>query len=266
MTFRSRRTMSGSVLPARPARPAPGQIDLWILDAAPAQAEFARRIVENIPVLDDSARRRADRFVHPRLRDGHLVAQVALRLAISRYLGTDPGQPVLTRAACPTCRRDHGRSLIAGSGADSLQFSVAHAAGLAVCAIAASPVGLQMADQHTVSWHAVDGLLHPAEKVLVERVPADRRPLAALTCWVRKDAYLRGSDIGLDVDPAAVYVGLGPAFAEGASARALTPAGWGLLPVSIPGVLAAAALALPDGVSRPLLHARYTDLGKLLPQ
>jgi 4'-phosphopantetheinyl transferase len=93
----------------------------------------------------------------------------------------------------------------------------------------------------------LDTALHPNERLAIGALPPDERRSAALRCWVRKEAYLKGIGTGLGIDPAGVEVGLGPAIDPSPGRPA--PDGWTIVDLDAgPDHLVSVAVA-PGGAA-----------------
>ena len=186
-------------------------------------------------VLDAAERQRAARFVRPADRDRYRVAHVGLRQLLGAYLGIAPADVELTREPCPGCGREHGRPAVVGT---PLHFSLSHAGDLVVFAVADTPVGVDV--EEVPSSDVLPGLtavLHPLERAELEALALDERAWAFARCWTRKEAFLKGTGMGLGGDPTGVCVGAGP--------EPLAPAGWQLADVAVAdGYAAACAVRL----------------------
>jgi 4'-phosphopantetheinyl transferase len=89
-------------------------------------------------------------------------------------------------------------------------------------------------------------MLHPVEQSELDRVGAldpTRWGVAALRCWVRKEAYLKGTGMGLGAGTAADYVGLGPGYPAGPG---VPPTGWTIQSVPVPEAYDAAVAVRTD--------------------
>lgn len=213
----------------------PGEAHIWVLprpwthtDPAPLPvAELAPDEHEHAAGLG----RTGDRV-------RYLSAHVALRRLLSAYTGIAPGRLRIGRDACPCCGGPHGRPVLLGGGPGLPHFSLSHSHQVAVVAIAAGPVGVdvrRVPAAQTVRLCVPD--LHPAEQAELAALPARRRPAAFARLWTRKEAYLKGLGTGLRRDLAADYLGGVP----GSPAR---PAGWSVTDLpGPPGHAAAAAVA-----------------------
>lgn len=245
-------TTDPAALPVPGHRPAQGAAEVWVLPASPDRADAAERFRW---VLDPAERERADAFSRPRDRTTYTVAHAGLRLLLGRYLGLPPEDVVTSRADCPLCGEPHGRPVV--DARPELCFSLSHTRGLAVCAFAVSPVGVDVESSAAEAAAELTVLLHPAERAAVDALPEVRRSAAFLHCWVRKEAYLKGLGVGLGVPLDSVDVGLGEEFgAPGPDPAGLE--GWGLAPVPVPGGNASAvALLLPSGAG-PVRAERHT--------
>jgi 4'-phosphopantetheinyl transferase len=145
---------------------------------------------------------------------------------------------------------------------------MSHSGDCVLYALAGTPVGADIESPSARhSRFDLASYLHPDERDAVAALPAGRRPAALLNCWVRKEAYLKGTGAGIAAGVGSVHVGLGPAFPD--DRPSATPEGWTLLDVAAPrGHVAAVALASGDGGPMPAmepLRPRLLDLGAQLP-
>ncbi|MFF7634242.1 4'-phosphopantetheinyl transferase family protein [Kitasatospora sp. NPDC008050] len=227
----------------------PGQVEVGWVAVTPANAVAAEAAAAG--VLDETERQRAAAFRRDEDRALYQVAHVALRRVLAERLGRAAAAVTFRRAVCPGCGQLHGRP--EPVDAPGLEFSLSHSGNLALIALAADPVGadVERADAFAPGAGAeVTTQLHPAEQAelaaLADPSP-QHRAAAAVRCWVRKEAYLKGTGMGLGRGVAVDYVGLGPGFETSARpSGALPPAGWELRSVEVPsGYDAAIALRLP---------------------
>ncbi|AXE24100.1 4-phosphopantetheinyl transferase [Streptomyces globosus] len=158
--------------------------------------------------LDAAEQRTAAAFHSEQEGLGYMTAHVALRTLLGAALGRAPEAIRLVRRPCPDCGGPHGRPAVGGS---ALHFSLARTGGLALIALAARPVGVdieRVPDPDTAERLASE--LHPRERHELAALPAGSRPGAVARIWVRKEAHSKGLGIGLarplDLD----YVGAGP--------------------------------------------------------
>jgi 4'-phosphopantetheinyl transferase len=219
-------------------------VEVWQVPVTGAGAAAAAAAA---PVLLDRAEQaRAAAFRRPVDRTLYQVAHVALRTVLGERLGRPPAELAFHQAPCPGCGEPHGRPEVAGP----VHFSLSHAAGLAVIALADSPVGVDVEGREVFAGQAgqdVAGMLHPVERSELDRVGAldpTRWGAAALRCWVRKEAYLKGTGMGLGRGAGADYVGVGPGFGITPEAAPAAPAGWRLQAVEVPEQYDAAVAVL----------------------
>ncbi|MFE0464226.1 4'-phosphopantetheinyl transferase family protein [Kitasatospora sp. NPDC058965] len=234
-------------------------VALWRVPVTGANAAAAAAAATRL--LDRAELARAAAFRRPVDRTLYEVAHVALRTVLAERLGARPAELRFGQGPCPGCGEPHGRPEVAGP----VEFSLSHAAGLAVIALADTPVGVDVEGREVFAGQAgqeVAGMLHPAERAELDRVGAsapDRWSAAALRCWVRKEAYLKGTGIGLGRGAGAEYVGVGPGFgavAEGPAA----PAGWQVHAVEVPEQYDAAVAVLAPAEPRLAVTVRELAL------
>ncbi|MFI6343997.1 4'-phosphopantetheinyl transferase family protein [Streptomyces sp. NPDC050560] len=187
------------------------------------------------PLLDAIESRRAAALRRPEDRRAYVGAHIALRRVLGAHLERTPAGLEFVRETCPTCGGPHGRPAVAEGG---VHFSLSHGGGLALIALAATPVGADV-ERLPVSEVVTEtmGVLHPDETAQLTRLPGAGRPAAFARAWTRKEAYLKGLGTGLSRDPNLDYVGTGPEPAGGLP-------GWTLHDVAVPaGYAGAVAVA-----------------------
>lgn len=146
-------------------------------------------------LLGEAERARADGFRRPEDRRLSLVASLAVRAVAARSLGVAPAD-VPVRRRCPRCGGPHGAPYVERGPL----LSVSHCAGVVVVAACPLPVGVDAEPVDRTDVHDVAGLLLDPD----EPVPAD--PAGLLRTWVRKEAVLKATGVGLTVDLATVRV------------------------------------------------------------
>jgi 4'-phosphopantetheinyl transferase len=143
--------------------------------------------------LSEEESDRARNFVHEKDRRCYTVAHASLRVLLSRYTGV----------AGPTlrfCNGPHGKPSLANSGARTISFNLSHSSDLAI-------VGVSMPAQLGVDieqLRLIDGagaiarcFFAPAENAALAMVPLAERAAAFLTCWTRKEAFVKALGGGL---------------------------------------------------------------------
>ncbi|MCT6780052.1 4'-phosphopantetheinyl transferase superfamily protein [Streptomyces sp. CS7] len=214
----------------------PGVVHLWVLHAE------LPGVVEGLGcegALGTEETARAAAYRRPRDRQTYIAAHLALRSLLSAYTGIAPDRLDLGRAPCPRCRGRHGPPVLRSVPAHAPHFSLSHSHGLAVVALAASPVGVdvQRAVREESALRCL-GALHPYERQQLTELNGHQLTLGFGELWVRKEAYLKGIGTGLCRGVAADFLG---APTPAAPPR---PEGWSVHNVPLPhaGHLAATAL------------------------
>ncbi|MFI6037322.1 4'-phosphopantetheinyl transferase family protein [Streptomyces sp. NPDC051315] len=227
-------TASWSQLGAEP-RLRRGRLDLWLLPAPETAGLHGPLAVHE---LDEAERVRADAFRRPADRERYVVAHIALRRLLAAYLGTTPQDIAFARADCPRCGSPHGRPVLVDSSA---HFSLSHSPGAVLVGVACSPVGVDVERLPRPERVEVCApALHPSERRELEEHTAGDRPAVFARLWTRKEAYLKGTGIGVGGWMSDVYLG-----DEGAHSPS-RPAGWTVVDVPCgSGHAAAAAIQGP---------------------
>ncbi len=203
-------------------------LHLWVLDAAhpgsvqPEHSHLDRHEVARAAMV----RRRRDRA-------RYVLAHVALRVLLGRYLALAPADVVYRREPCPRCGGPNGRPALDGAPRP-VHFSLSTSGDLILIGIATAPVGVDIeipARADTV--RDVGELLHEAERAELLAAPASERATVFTRLWTRKEAYLKGVGVGVGHGLATPYVGSEP--------RSAAPRGWSVLDVAVPHPYAAAA-------------------------
>ncbi|MFD7031471.1 4'-phosphopantetheinyl transferase family protein [Streptomyces sp. NPDC059917] len=216
---------------ALPAAGGPGHgpvVQLWLIDLASSQGDPA--------ALDEEERRRARAFVREADRIRYRAAHIALRELLGAFLGLAPAVVALSRALCPACRGPHGRPVVAGSVPGAPHFSLSYAGDTALAAFAVTPVGVDIERVPSLATAMdVADTLHPLERAELLALPEPERPRAFARCWTRKEAYLKGTGLGLTEGADEPYVGC--------AAAPVRPAGWAVHDLAPgDGLLAAVAV------------------------
>ncbi|MFC0598885.1 4'-phosphopantetheinyl transferase family protein [Streptomyces palmae] len=233
-------------VPAVPRHlPRSGEVAVWLLHL-PSAAEAA---AERDGVLDAEEVRRVARFRDPLHRERYVTAHVGLRVLLGGYLDADPAEIEFTRELCgmPDCDKPHGRPALRGH--QGLHFSLSHAEDAALIAVADTTVGADIESRNTQrGGFDLTRKLHPDEQAAIAALPAELREEAFLSCWVRKEAYLKGIGTGLPGGLASNHVGLAEGLAPDGS---YVPEGWSLIDVDAPEGYQAAVAVRAGSDGRP---------------
>ena len=171
-------------------RIAPGHINLWraSLDLPSGQVRELERCLSP----DELAR--AKRFVVRSARDRYTVARATLRNILARYVSEAPADLRFGYA-------EHGKPHLTHPGS-SIRFNLSHSHGLAVYALTSDqPVGI---DVEFLNRRKIVDRLRIAYRFFSDReyntlaaMPPYQRDRAFLTCWTRKEAFVKAIGQGL---------------------------------------------------------------------
>ncbi|MCT9011173.1 4'-phosphopantetheinyl transferase family protein [Streptomyces rhizosphaerihabitans] len=218
-----------------------GDLAVWLL-TPPAEAPLA------LDELDATERRRADAFRRRGDRTLYVAAHIALRRLLAGYLRTSAKELAFARADCPRCGGPHGRPVLSGAGPDAPHFSLSHSRGAVLVGVARAPVGVDV--ERLPRPERVDvcrSALHPWEQRELAALRAPDQPARFARLWARKEAYLKGTGVGVGGWTSEVYLG------EGGPGAPPRPDDWSVVDVpSGPGH--AAAVAMKGAASRTTVY------------
>jgi len=204
----------------------------------------------DVSVLDEQERRRGAKFVRAADRHSYLAAHIGLRRVLSQHLDVAPGQLAFHREPCPNCAAPHGRPAVAGADRP-LHFSLSHGGDLVLIGIAGAPVGVDVEAVPAAQVAAdLSTRLHPSEQR--EIAAAEHPGLAFARVWTRKEAYLKGTGVGLSRGLTSDYLG--------GTGLAALPAGWSVLDVPVPPGYAGAVAVLGAEPETRVLELPPTEL------
>jgi 4'-phosphopantetheinyl transferase len=170
----------------------PGTLHLWSIPldlAEPLHPEWDA-------CLSDDERNRANRFVHARDRRRYRVAHAALRLLLARYTGKDA-------RALSFVLGPQGKPDLEDEHAPAISFNLSHSGELALLGVS-SPGRLGVdVEQIRVMEDAMAiarSFFAPAEEAALAAVPLADRDRTFMTCWTRKEAFIKALGGGLSID------------------------------------------------------------------
>jgi 4'-phosphopantetheinyl transferase len=194
------------------------------VDEVSATVEVLRAVAVN-PALVAHLLTHSERARHSALTDSGSRARVAtgralLRTAAARRFGVPPTEVALDYR-CVVCGGPHGKPELRTTNA-SLHASVSYSGTVVLVAVADVPVGV---DVEQCSATAFAGFESIALSALERADSAPMAPERRAELWVRKEAVLKISGVGLSVAPETVHIG------RAASGRVQVPesvvaAGW----------------------------------------
>ena len=129
----------------------------------------------------------------PAVRRQRLVTAIAIRTALGRRLGRDPGSLRFNRDS-------NGKPALAPGEGDGVHFSLSTSAGRGLVALSSNgPVGVDL--EHVAPLPEFERIASSrfarGETAAIMRLPADQRLRTFYECWTRKEAYLKASGAGL---------------------------------------------------------------------
>ncbi|MGZ8413174.1 MAG: 4'-phosphopantetheinyl transferase family protein [Gemmatirosa sp.] len=183
---------------------APGPcVSVWRVDLdAPDVADLRS-------LLSDEELARSARFRRDQDSWRFVAARGALRALLGARLGEAPGRIRLAVDA-------RGKPALHAAHGSTVQFNVAHTDGLALIALADGvAVGVDVERVRDAVAHeliSAAGVLAPAERRSLLRLPPGSRPRAFFACWTRKEALLKGRGDGLATALSSFVVPVDPAL------------------------------------------------------
>jgi 4'-phosphopantetheinyl transferase len=186
---------------ARSAGPpvlAPGEIHVWQLDLAgepPADAHAH---------LQPSERTRAQRFAFDRDRNRYIHARLGLRRLLALYMDSRPREVKIDLDA-------NGKPFV--DAIPGFGFNLSHAGDLGIAAFGLPrSIGIDIEEMVPPPGmrELAASLFTARELASLAAVPDQSLGRPFLTCWTRKEAYLKALGLGLGREPNSVDVGTEP--------------------------------------------------------
>jgi 4'-phosphopantetheinyl transferase len=221
-------------------------IDVWhgSLDLPP---ELRRRLED---VLSEDERERADRFRFERDRSRYVVGRGLLRTLLAAYVGRPASELVFSYS-------DFGKPALVGEGP---RFNISHSASTVLFAFSPSfdvGVDVELIQPDFVADRIAERFFSPHEVAALGALPAGDRLHAFLTCWTRKEAFLKARGDGLTLELDSFDVTLTPGEPPQLLRTAWAPEerhAWRLVDLSDPARGHIAALAAPASTWQCLVH------------
>jgi 4'-phosphopantetheinyl transferase len=137
------------------------------------------------------------RFHFQKDRNRYALARGLLREILSHYGGIHPGE-------LRFCYGAHGKpALAAERGDERLSFNLSHAHGAVVYAVTRGRevgVDLEYVSGDIDDRELAERYFSPREASVLGLLPSGLRQKAFLTCWTRKEAYVKSRGEGLSLD------------------------------------------------------------------
>ena len=195
-----------------------------VLDDAVVEVRGAYLNVEAVvcdavsSVLSDAERGRAAGFRFAQHRQSYLFARAGLRLLLGERLGVEP-------AAVELVETSYGKPRLGPMHeATGLEFNLSHSGSLVLYAFTrGATVGIDCEEIRDVpdADQLAARFFSATEAAALRALPADRRQLAFLACWTRKEAFVKALgqglshpldsfDVSIDPDTPARITRIGP--------------------------------------------------------
>ncbi len=145
---------------------------------------------------------RADRFRFERDRSRYIVGRATLRLLLARYMGAEPAELEIGYGEFDKPYLDGGPS-----------FNLSHSGHVALYAFAAAGelgIDVELDDADLSREQIAERFFSPVEVGVLRALPTDVQPRAFLTCWTRKEAFIKARGDGLSLALESFDVTLAP--------------------------------------------------------
>jgi 4'-phosphopantetheinyl transferase len=173
--------------PGMPAVLPRHEVHVWRGSLSRPAAEVAR--LRGLLAPDE--RLRADRYRFERDRSRYIVGRATLRLLLARYLDAAPGELEFGYG-------EFDKPYLAGGPS----FNLSHSGAVALYAFAGAGelgVDIELDDADFASERIAERFFSPAEVGVLRSLPAESQPRAFLTCWTRKEAFIKARGDGLSL-------------------------------------------------------------------
>jgi 4'-phosphopantetheinyl transferase len=158
-----------------------------IVDIPPTRLQVYRNI------LSDAERQRAERFRFPQHQTRFIAARGMLRSLLGHYLALAPQDIELDIGP-------QGKPFVRNPVARPLYFNVSHSQKIALFAFSHdSEIGIDVeGSKPGLDYHSVGKRVMSAqEQQWIQSLPASKQKAAFLTCWTRKEAFVKALGSGL---------------------------------------------------------------------
>jgi len=146
-------------------------------------------------LLSRDERERAAKFRYAKHRQHYIVARATLRRLLAERLRIAPRavEFVETKYGKPRLAPVHGSA--------DVEFNLSHSGSLAVYAFTsgrAVGVDVELIREVPDADDLAERFFSPTETASLRALPPDRRSLAFLACWTRKEAFIKALGLGLN--------------------------------------------------------------------
>jgi 4'-phosphopantetheinyl transferase len=181
-----------------------GEVHVWIAGLDRSAEQIARMSLS----LDREEIARAARFRTDEHRNRFIVSRAAQREILSGYGGVDPASITYEYSA-------HGKPSLraSGTGLDSIRFNVTNSVNRALVAVAwEREVGVDVEAQRTIrdAGALARRFFSPSEYAALQTMHDEAVERAFLSCWTRKEAYVKAIGLGISMQLAGFDVNVEP--------------------------------------------------------
>jgi 4'-phosphopantetheinyl transferase len=167
-----------------------GEVHVWTASLE----RSTERVAQMRGLLASDERHQADRFRFERDRARYTVGRALLRALLSRYVQAPPADLDFEYGEYRKPMLAHGP-----------WFNVSHSGPTALFAFtSATEIGVDVELDHAdfARERIAERFFSPSEVHVLRSLPADAQPRAFLTCWTRKEAFIkaRGDGLSLPLD------------------------------------------------------------------
>jgi 4'-phosphopantetheinyl transferase len=146
-------------------------------------------------VLTAEERGRAERFYLRHLGARYVVGRGLLRVLLGRYLGAPPNEIEFTYG-------EHGKPYLLGGGP---WFNLSHSGAEVMVALSSGAevgIDVEIADDRHARGRVAERFFSPQEVRTLRSLPVELQGRAFLSCWTRKEAFIkaRGDGLSLPLD------------------------------------------------------------------
>jgi 4'-phosphopantetheinyl transferase len=155
-------------------------------------------------LLSEEEVRRAGQFRFERLRRGFVVQRGILREILASYSGQRPEEIEFLVS-------EYGKPRLAESA--GIEFNVSHSGNMVMYALAYRRrvgIDIEWLRPFPDALELARRFFSPEEKTKICAMPETERAKAFLTCWTRKEAYVKARGLGLSMDLSLFCVSVPP--------------------------------------------------------
>ena len=187
--------------PSQPLALLPQAIHVWKIPLQPPRL-WLPKLWE---MLNVEEQQRAKRYKSQALQDTFVTARGTLRLILHRYLHIEAAHIQFASGT-------HGKPFISEPvTAPPLTFNLSHSAELALLAIAVNrQIGIDIEHhRRTTNYPSmINRICSPQEQLFLKGLPPEEQQKTFLTCWTRKEAYVKALGQGITFSLKTVTVSL----------------------------------------------------------